>query len=134
MTVPHQDFVPHQNVLQVKGQEPVVFELEGRTEGIHVKIPGGAKYFTKLRFKIKNRKMENLNYKQVVKKGGIPIKTKEVDLGTREPSETEIYEVDSPEDETPSGWLTRGTYYATTTYYEGDKELFSTQWTLEITK
>ncbi|KAG5418244.1 hypothetical protein I9W82_003772 [Candida metapsilosis] len=130
----HPDVIACQNILKVKGKDPVVFELEGKTDGPDVKIPGGVKYHNTFRFKVKNRKYENLRFKQVVKKGGITIRTTEVDLGTREPSETEIYEVDTPEDETPSGWLTRGTYQATTYYYEGDKELFVAPWTLEITK
>lgn len=134
MTVSHPDFIPCQNILQVKGQEPQVFELEGKVDGLVVKIPGGSKFVTTLKFKVKNRKLEKLRYKQVIKKGGFTIKSKEVDLGTREPSETEVYAVDSPEDETPGTWVARGAYQATTTYYEGDDELFSTQWTLEITK
>ncbi|KAI5963840.1 hypothetical protein KGF57_001215 [Candida theae] len=134
MTYPHADFIPVQNILKVKGKEPVVFEIEGKDEGLEVKIPGGVKYHNTFRFKVKNRKLENLRFKQVVKKGGLTIRTTEVDLGTREPSESEIYEVDTPEDETPGGWLTRGVYQASTTYYEGDQELFTARWTLELTK
>ncbi|KAG5418246.1 hypothetical protein I9W82_003774 [Candida metapsilosis] len=134
MTAPHSDSITYQNILKVNGKDPVVYELEGRQEPVHVVIPGGTNYHNTFKFKVKNRKMENLKYKQVFKKGGIPIKHVEIDSGTREPSETEIYEVDSPEDETPSGWLTRGMYHANTTYYEGEKELFVAPWTLEITK
>ncbi|KAI5957036.1 hypothetical protein CANMA_004449 [Candida margitis] len=133
-TTPHPDFTPFQNVVHVEGKEPEVIELEGRTEPLHVKIPGGAKFHTTVKFKVKNRKMENLRYKQVVKKGGIPFKTKMVELGTREPSETEVYEVETEEEVSPGGWVTRGVYQAFSTYYEGDEELLTNQWTLEITK
>lgn len=128
----HPDFIPHQYIVHIKGQdEPLVTNVEGQKE-VHSKIPGGVKFHQTVRFKVKNRKMENLRFVQVTKKAGITIKKIEVKLGTREPSETETYEVETPEDETPGGWLTKGKYASATTYYEGDKELYTDDWTLEL--
>ncbi|KAI5963841.1 hypothetical protein KGF57_001216 [Candida theae] len=128
----HPDFIPYQYIVHIKGEDkPLVTDVES-AESIHIKIPAGVKFYQIVRFKVKNRKLENLHYKQLTKKAGLTIKKIEVDLGTHEPSETEIYEVQTPEDSTPGGWLTKGQYSSTTTYYEGDKELYTDDWILEI--
>ncbi|KAI5957037.1 hypothetical protein CANMA_004450 [Candida margitis] len=127
----HPDFIPYQYVVYVEGKDPETVQIEG-SESVHTKIPGGVKFHQVVRFKVKNRKMENLRFVQITKKAGITFKKTEIKLGTFEPSETEIYEVETPEDETPGSWLTRGTYPCTTTYYEGDKELYTDSWTLEL--
>ncbi|CCG24731.1 Rho GDP dissociation inhibitor [Candida orthopsilosis Co 90-125] len=128
----HPDFIPYQYVVYVEGkEEPEVVQVEGQ-DAVYSKIPGGVKFHQVVRFKVKNRKMENLRFVQITKKAGITFKKIEVNLGTYEPSETEIYEVKTPEDQTPGGWLTKGKYPCTTTYYEGDRELYTDDWTLEL--
>ncbi|KAI3404557.1 hypothetical protein KGF56_002656 [Candida oxycetoniae] len=128
----HPDFVAIDLTLHVDGKEPQHIPIDG-AESIYVQIPGGVKYRMTLRFKVKNRELSNLKYKQNVKKAGVTVRSREVDLGTREPSETEIYEQDFPEDETPGGWLMRGKYAATSYYSAGDEMLIVNDWTLEIT-
>ncbi|KAI5962300.1 uncharacterized protein KGF55_003376 [Candida pseudojiufengensis] len=129
----HPDLIIVSFDLYIEGKdEPQIIPVDGQDE-IHIAVPGGVKYYIKLNFKVKNRKLEDLNYKQIVKKGGVTIRTREVKLGSYEPSE-EIRSVDFPEDETPGGWLMRGTYYATSYYTAGSETLMVSDWTLEITK
>ncbi|CAK9436751.1 uncharacterized protein LODBEIA_P12730 [Lodderomyces beijingensis] len=133
MAIPtHPDLIPIEFVLHVVGKDPVTIPVRG-VDSINIKIPGGAKYFMTIKFQVKNRTLKDIKYKQNVKKGGITIRARELEIGTFEPSETEIYTKDFPEDETPGGWLLRGNYYATSTYYAGDELLMAVDWTLEIT-
>ena len=85
-----------------------------------------------MHFQVKNKKYEDLRYIQVAKKAGITIRTRELEIGTYEPSEETVYTKDFPEDETPGSWLARGIYSCNSTYYAGDEELFSNDWNLEI--
>lgn len=128
----HPDFIPVEFVLNVKGKDPKRIPVEGQ-DSINVEIPGGSKYTMTLRFKVKNRNLTDLKYKQVVKKGGITIRSREVEIGTYDASETEIYEKTFAEDETPGGWIMSGTYYCTSTYFAGDEQLIVNDWTLQIT-
>ncbi|KAI5954279.1 hypothetical protein KGF54_002054 [Candida jiufengensis] len=133
MATSHPDFIPIKMETFIEGEsEPRIVQVAGNDK-IEFKIPGGVKYYTKFYFQVKNRKLENLLYKQIVKKGGVTIRSREIPLGSYEPSD-EIHTIDFPEDETPGGWLMRATYYATSTYSAGDEILIVNDWTLEITK
>lgn len=118
--------------VRVEGKEPVFVQVAG-ADSIDFKIPENSKYVTVIHFKVKNRSLKNLRYKQVVKKGGFALKTKEIELGDYEPSD-EIYAKETPEDTTPGGFMFRGSYPAESTYYVGDEELYTAEWSLEITK
>uniref|UniRef100_A0A0L0NQQ6 Uncharacterized protein n=1 Tax=Candidozyma auris TaxID=498019 RepID=A0A0L0NQQ6_CANAR len=97
-----------------------------------VLIPEGTTYQMTIVFKVENRTLKNLKYKQVVKKGGIPLKNKELYIGDEyAPGE---HSKQFEKDTTPSGFLYRGTFPSTSTYYAGDEELFTSPWTLEVTK
>ncbi|EMG49963.1 hypothetical protein G210_5043 [Candida maltosa Xu316] len=126
----HPDLQIIKIVININGKEP--FEVPVKdADSIDVKIPGGVKYHMTLHFQVKNKKLEDIRYIQVVKKAGITIRTRELEIGTYEPSD-ETYSKDFPEDETPSGWLTRGNYNCASTYYTGQDELFKNDWNLEI--
>ncbi|AOW27003.1 hypothetical protein MG5_01354 [Candida albicans P57072] len=127
----HSDFQVIKLVVNVKGKEPFDVPVKG-ADSITVTIPGGVKYHMTMHFQVKNKKYEDLRYIQVAKKAGITIRTRELEIGTYEPSEETVYTKDFPEDETPGSWLARGIYSCNSTYYAGDEELFSNDWNLEI--
>ena len=102
----HSDFQVIKLVVNVKGKEPFDVPVKG-ADSITVTIPGGVKYH-------------------------MTIRTRELEIGTYEPSEETVYTKDFPEDETPGSWLARGIYSCNSTYYAGDEELFSNDWNLEI--
>ena len=126
----HPDFQIIKFVLHVEGQEPKEVQVKDADE-IHIQLPGGIKYYMTLHFQVKTQRYENVKYIQVVKKAGITIRKNELEIGSYDPSE-EIYTKDFPESDTPGSWLARGNYQNVSTYYEGDKELFATPWTLEL--
>ncbi|EGW32652.1 uncharacterized protein SPAPADRAFT_61717 [Spathaspora passalidarum NRRL Y-27907] len=128
----HPDFEIIKFVLKVEGQDPVDVPVKD-VDSIHIKIPGGKKYIMEMHFVIMNRKLENFRYIQVVKKAGITVRTREVEIGSYEPGD-EVYVKKFPEDDSPGGFFSRGHYGANSTYYAGDEMLVSNDWTLEIVK
>ncbi|RLV94823.1 hypothetical protein JA1_001495 [Spathaspora sp. JA1] len=128
----HPDFEIIKFVLKVEGEEPVDIPVKD-VEEIHIQIPGGKKYFMEMHFLVKNRRLDDFKYKQVVKKAGITVRTREVEVGSYDPSE-EIYVKEFPEDESPGGFFMRGHYGANSTYFAGEEQLLSNDWTLEIVK
>ncbi|KAK6462314.1 immunoglobulin E-set [Scheffersomyces coipomensis] len=131
--VAHPDLQIIKFVVNVDGQEPSEVQVEG-AEDIIFNIPESSKYYTTIHFKVKNRELKNVKYKQVVRKAGLVIKQRELDLGPEFQPSDEVYTTDFPEDTTPGGFFIRGTYPSTSTYYADDEELFTSDWTLTITK
>ncbi|QWU86152.1 hypothetical protein CA3LBN_000370 [Candidozyma haemuli] len=99
-----------------------------------VSIPEGTTYQMSIVFKVSNRTLKGLKYKQVVKKGGIPLKTRELYIGDEFAPSEEYHTKQFEKDTTPSGFLYRGKFPSTSTYFAGDEELFTSDWTLEVTK
>lgn len=129
----HPDLEIIQFTVNIEGREPTVVQVAG-ADSIDFKIPESSKYSMTVHFKVKNRTLNDLKYKQVVKRHGITFKQRELAIGDSfEPSE-EIYTKTFEEDSTPGGFLIRGTYPATSTYFAGSEELFTAEWSLEITK
>lgn len=134
VTDKHPDLEIIKFVIQVEGKEPATVQVAG-ADKIVFKIPESSKYNSTVYFKVKNRPLKNLKYKQIVKKAGVTIKTREEEIGQEfEPSEEEIYSKTFPDDETPGGFFVRGSYYCTSQYYAGDEELILADWVLEIGK
>lgn len=124
-------------------------------EKIHIVIPNGVQYQFTLYFQVKNKSYNNVHYKQVVKKHGITMRTRELEIGSYDPSpkiekreevneqeqeeeqeeeQVVTYIKEFPIDETPSTRFSRGFYYCTSWYYVGDEKdpIITTDWTLEI--
>lgn len=97
-------------------------------------IPEGTTYQMTIVFEVKNRTLKNLKYKQVIRKGGIPLKSKEFFMGEEFAPLDEPYKTTFEKDTTPAGFLYRGSFPSTSTYFAGDEELFTSEWTLEISK
>lgn len=119
--------------VNVEGRDPVKVDVLGK-EDILFQIPESSTYSMTVHFKVKNRALNKLGYKQVVKRHGITIRARDLEIGDFEPSEDTVYEKSFPEDTTPGGFLVRGVYNATSTYYAGEEELMVVPWSLEITK
>lgn len=128
----HPDLEILRFTVKVEGKEPVTVSA-GDNDEVEFKIPESSSYTFTLHFKVKNRALNNLRYKQVVKRHGLTVKSRELDIGDFEPS-TEEYSKEFPPDTTPGGFLVRGAYNATSTYFAGEEELKVVDWTLEITK
>ncbi|ODQ78103.1 hypothetical protein BABINDRAFT_40153 [Babjeviella inositovora NRRL Y-12698] len=123
--------------------ELITGNVDGSDAGaqLHFRVPEYAKYFTTFNFIVRNRTLKNIKYKQVVKKAGIPFRTRMVEIGPEfAPNDPKngpaIYSVDLPGEETPGGFLVRGLYSAHSTYYAGPEEeiILESPWTLEIVK
>ncbi|ODQ78056.1 hypothetical protein BABINDRAFT_163086 [Babjeviella inositovora NRRL Y-12698] len=135
----HPDFEIVGVYVNVEGKEPIFHD---RTivplPALHFQIPEKSKYFLTLKFKVKNRTLKDLKYKQVVKAAGITVKSRECAIGPEfapiEESDDTVYTAEFPEDVTPGGFMIRGKYNASSTYYAGDEALLEGPWTLEITK
>ncbi|CCE86511.1 Piso0_005006 [Millerozyma farinosa CBS 7064] len=117
--------------IEINGGEEIFVDVLG-ADKIEFKIPESSKYVTTLYFRVKDKPIKGFKYKQVVKKHGLTVKSREIDIGDYEPSD-ELYSKRFPEDETPGGFLVRGVYPATSTYYVNGEEV-SVDWTLEIVK
>ncbi|KAK6454783.1 immunoglobulin E-set [Scheffersomyces xylosifermentans] len=129
----HPDLEVQKFTVIIEGRdEPLVVPVLGQE--IHVTLPENSKYQMTVHFKVKNRTLKNLHYKQVVTKAGITIRTTELFLGEElEPSE-ELYTREFPEDTTPGGFFIRGQHSGHATYTADKEVLMSGDWTLEITK
>ncbi|KAG7662176.1 uncharacterized protein J8A68_004304 [[Candida] subhashii] len=128
----HENLILIKSTMSVEGREPIDFPILD-AESISAKIPEGSKYRNTLYFKVQNKPLKNFRYHQDVKKAGLTVKTRDLEFGDFEPSD-EIYSVEYPEDETPSGFFSRGHFSAYSSYYAGDELLISHQWSLEICK
>lgn len=130
----HPDLEILKFVANIEGREPLEVIVKG-ADKIDIKIPENSKYSMTVFFHVKNRTLKNLKYIQVIKKAGVTVKQRELEIGEEfEPSEEKVYSKTFPEDTTPGGFLFRGLYPATSTYYAGDEELMVVDWQLEITK
>lgn len=127
----HPDVEILQFSISIEGGEPEIVPVLG-AEKIEFKIPENSKYVISIHFKAK-KTLKNFRYVQVVKRHGITVKNRELEVGDYEASD-EIYVKQFPEDNTPGGFIVRGVYPATSTYYANDEELMTTEWSLEITK
>lgn len=118
--------------VKVEGHEPVTVNAADEDK-IEFKIPENSTYTFTVHFLVKNRPLKGLRYTQVIKRHGVTVKNRELEIGDYEPSTSE-YSKEFPADTTPGGFLVRGLYNATSTYFAGDEELKAVEWTLEITK
>jgi hypothetical protein len=101
-------------------------------DSIHIKVPENSKYVTTIHFKVK-KDLKGFTYKQQVKKAGIVVKTREIELGDYEAND-EVYSKEFPEDTTPGGFLFRGQFPAVSTYCANGEELLVVEWITEVTK
>lgn len=107
----------------VKGVESIVFE-----------IPEDTTYQMTIHFKVKEKTLQNLKYKQEVNAFGMVVRRREVDIGDEfVPSDTP-YTVTFDKDTTPKGMMLRGDYSCISTYFAEGEELFKSPWKLTITK
>ncbi|GEQ67260.1 hypothetical protein JCM33374_g924 [Metschnikowia sp. JCM 33374] len=104
------------------------------TESIEIRIPEDTTYQMTIQFKVKQKNLVGLKYKQEVWAYGMVVRCREVDIGDEFlPSDTP-YLVTFAKDTTPKGMMLRGDYNCTSTYYAEDGELFQSPWKLSVTK
>lgn len=117
-------------VTKVEGiDEPIETPVAG-ADKVEVKIPESSNYVMTIHFRAKND-LKNFRYKQVVKRKGITVKSREVEIGDYTASD-EVYSKEFPQDSTPGGFFIRGVYNATSNYQANDKDVLVVEWSLEI--
>lgn len=119
--------------------EKIVYStsMEPMPEKIHIILPEYCTYHLVIHYRVKEKPVKKLHYYHAVKKAGIPIKTRNLDLGAEVvPNKTpEDYYVAKFEPDTlPGGMFIRGTYPANTIFLEDGKQLFELFWNIEIAK
>lgn len=127
-------------VIDIEGYEEVLEfsqAMENPPQKLHFILPESSTYHLSIRFKVTKRPLKNLKYYQVVKKHGLPFKTRDIEI-------TPIAEVNNnespehvfkfPPDTLPGGALIRGKYPAQSKFYEDGKEIFACDWIIEIVK
>lgn len=132
----HPDVTIQQFTVNVVGREPEVVVVSP-DKPIHFKIPESSKYTMTIRFSVQNNTLKDFKYHQTIKRAGLTVKLREMEVGPEFAPSTEenpYYEVTFPEDETPGGFLVRAQYPSTSTYYANGEELWTSEWTLEIVK
>lgn len=129
----HPDLTIVKFVCSVEGQEDKEIQVEGVDE-VKVKIPENSKYTMTIFFKVNNNELKDLKYVQVMKKHGLTVKQRDMFIGESYSPSEEIYSKTFEQDVTPGGFLVRGVYPATSTYSANGETLFTSDWSLEITK
>lgn len=109
-------------------------DMENMPQSLHFVIPEHSTYTVVIQYRVKKTPIKKLNYYEVVKKGGIPLKTRKQYIAD-EAEPTENYQtITFPPDKVPGGMFLRGTYPATSTFYEDGKEIITCPFSLELAK
>lgn len=117
-------------VTKVEGvDEPIETPVSG-ADKVEVKIPESSNYVMTIHFKAK-KDLKGFRYKQVVKRKGITVKSREVEIGDYDASD-EVYSKEFAPDSTPGGFLVRGVYDAKSNYQANGGDILVVNWSLEI--
>lgn len=119
--------------LNVEGKDPEDVQVKGN-DNIHFDIPEGTEYFMTIHFVVKKETLKDLKYKQEVKKAGFVVKSREVNIGPEFEPREEPYVVNFEKDTTPLGFMFRGNFDCTLTYFANDSTLFASNWKLTVSK
>ncbi|EDK36389.2 hypothetical protein PGUG_00487 [Meyerozyma guilliermondii ATCC 6260] len=117
-------------VTKVEGIDEVIETPVSGADKVSVKIPESSNYVMTIHFKAKTD-LKDFRYKQVVKRKGITVKNREVEIGDYAASD-EVYSKEFPQDSTPGGFLIRGVYNAKSNYQANGKDILIVEWELEI--
>lgn len=112
-------------------------DMDNPPQLLYFLLPEHSKYYLTIHYKVLNRPLKNLTYYQVVKKGGIPFKTRKEKISAEafiNDDQTPIHSITFPADDIPGGKFIRGTYPAVSTFYEDGKPIFTTEWNIKVTK
>lgn len=130
--------------LQIKGENPVVINLENekdyaslKDKKISFKIKEKSLYKLIIKFKVQYEIITGLKYLQGVKKAGITVDKAQEPMGSFAPNTVTkpFYEKEFEEVEAPSGFLARGSYSAVSKFVDDDKtEHLLLPWSFQITK
>lgn len=106
-------------------------------EEIHFKLPEHSTYTIILEFKVKKRPLRSLRYSHVVKKHGLPMKTRNdlmCEIAVVNDEKLPLHRISLPPEKLPGGMMIRGVYPAVSTFTEGEEPLFKVDWKIEIIK
>lgn len=109
-------------------------DMENMPQELFFSIPEYSTYTVTIQYRVKNTPIKKLNYYEVVKKGGIPLKTRKQFVADEAQPTEEYQTVTFPPDKIPGGMLLRGTYPATSTFYQDGKEIITCPFSLAIVK
>ncbi|ODV77382.1 E set domain-containing protein [Suhomyces tanzawaensis NRRL Y-17324] len=112
-------------------------DMEEMPQQLHFVLPEYSTYVLTVKYKVKKRDLGKLTYHQVVRKHGIPFKTRNEDV-TKNAVITECpkspHSVTFAPDTLPGGPFIRGTYDASSHFEEQGQKLLSVPWKIEIVK
>lgn len=133
MAASHPDLQIVKFTVNVEDGETYDVQVEGVDE-VQCSIPESSTYTMTIVFRVLNRTLYDLKYRQDIKKGGFTIKTRNNFVGAEFAPQEEPHVVTFAPDTTPGGFMFRGAFPSVSTYYAGDEELFASDWTLSIVK
>ncbi|KAK6202624.1 immunoglobulin E-set [Scheffersomyces amazonensis] len=120
-------------------EDPLVFRRNDEIlpKQVHYIVPEGSKYKLIIKYKVKNKSLQNLQFEQIIKKHGITIRKRIVPM--QESAEVNInkdylHVAFIPQDTVPSGILVRGQYLGHSYIYEDGKIVWDQPFIIEIVK
>ncbi|EGV66085.1 E set domain-containing protein [Yamadazyma tenuis ATCC 10573] len=126
--------------IQCEGH-PEVLEYSQEMENIPQKLffilPEYSTYTLTIKYRVTAKPLVKLTYYQVVKKGGIPFKSRKEEIANTAVTNDDTnphHTVTFPPDDIPGGTFIRGTYPAVSTFYAEGKPIFSTEWAIKVVK
>lgn len=125
--------------LEVEGHDETIEfsqDMEDMPQQTHFILPEYSIYHLTICYKIK-KPVTSLKYHQVVKKHGIPFKTRNLNMAHGHVNcedTTPVHSIKFPADSVSGGALIRGKYPAQSRFLMGDHELLTCDWTIEVMK
>lgn len=101
-------------------------------DDIHFIIPADTDFQTTIHFRVKEKKLVKLEYKQQMKKFGITVHRVDNYVGDEFEPREEEYVVPFKTDHSPLGMMAKGSFTCSSTYYADGELLFDSPWRLTI--
>lgn len=127
-------------MIEVDGYDEILEysqDMDNPPQELFFLLPEYSHYRLTIKFKVNTRPLKHLTYHQVVKKGGVPFKSRKetvTDLAQINDDDNPYHSITFPPDDIPGGAFIRGTYPATSSFYEDGKKIFTTNWTIKVIK
>lgn len=123
----------HGMTIVVDGHPPLEFlrDMEDMPQRLHFILPEYATYTLTVRFRTPNKQLLKLRYRQLVKKAGVTLNSRD-HLLCDATTAGEMHSVTLPPETLPGGALLRGVYPATLKFCEDDDTVLRCKWTIEL--
>lgn len=122
--------------IKVDGHDEVLAfsrDMHPMPQRLHFILPEYSVYHLTIRYYVKQRPLRNLTYHQTVKKSGIVVDSRDLNM-VQDARHGEYFEHTFIPGGVPGGAFLRSEYPAKSTIKENGEKIWSYKWTLEITK